>query len=105
MMPRHRTEVAEGQIGGTMQRDIMAPEHPHWDEFVERLDTALLTLEDPDTGESDWVCPHDPMFPLATDILTLMASIDIEATLAYFAEHVSCDCEILLNMLRNPSKR
>jgi hypothetical protein len=81
----------------------MTPQHPRWDEFVERLDVALLTLEDPNTKESDWICPHDPMFPLTTGILTLMAGIDVDATLAYFAEHASCDCEILLNMLGDRS--
>jgi hypothetical protein len=77
--------------------DLMTPQHPRWGEFFERLDRALLTLEDPETGEAGWICPHDPQLPLTADILALMADIDIEATLEFFAEHVSCDCEILLN--------
>jgi hypothetical protein len=77
--------------------------HQRWDEFIDRLDTALFTLEDPHTGESTWVCPNDPCFPLAAGILNLMTGIDVDATLDYFAEHVSCDCEILLNMLGHRS--
>jgi hypothetical protein len=67
---------------------IMTPEHPLWDEFVARLDAALVNGCD-DTEEK----------PLTRAILERMPNIDIEASLAWF-EHYDgyCDCEVLYHV-------
>jgi hypothetical protein len=77
--------------------ELMTPQHPRWNEFVARLNGAMLPLQEPDTGELSWICPSDPTFPLSSEILTVISGIDLGATLAFFADHAACDCEILLN--------
>lgn len=67
---------------------IMSPDHPLWDDFIERLD-AVADL-----------CDSTSDKPLARAILETIPDIDIEATFAFFEDYGGyCDCEILLNVV------
>jgi hypothetical protein len=70
--------------------DTLTVEHPRWEEFVDKLESAL--------GEH---C--DNTLRCATQVLRDMGGIDIDGTLAYCAEHGGhCSCEILMNTDKLP---
>jgi hypothetical protein len=67
---------------------IMTPNHPLWDEFIERLDAVADR------------CDSTSNKPLARAILETMPDIDIDASFAFFEKYGGyCDCEILLNVV------
>jgi hypothetical protein len=86
------------QNGGSMS-EIMTPQHPRWDEFVD-------LLEGPEgcnihkTGQGpQWNCDGNDK-PLTRAILAKhFPEVDIEATMKFFNDHGGyCDCEIPLNV-------
>ena len=83
----------------------MCPDHPQWDEFIDRLEGPEgcdFHLKVPGDQEScTWTCDATAGFPLATRILVEMGLTpdEIEESLSYFREQGGfCDCEILLNV-------
>jgi hypothetical protein len=79
--------------------DLMTPLHPRWAEFTERLHGALTPWLHTDTGHESWNCTTDFDRPLATELLTRMAGIDVAASLEYLAFHAgACDCTIILKV-------
>lgn len=86
---------------------VMAPEHPLWDEFRERLEGpegCNFQGEDDEEGKLivdtvTWKCAGGKDKSLATAILETISDVDIPASLAFFEEHGGhCDCEILFNV-------
>ena len=64
--------------------------HPQWDEFAERVRTALRYEND------QWSCPGD--MSTVTAVLTEMG-MDVEKSLDLFrANGCRCDCEVVLDM-------
>ncbi len=87
-----RTSIQRRQTKENME--IMSPGHPLWDEFVERLDKVA---DECDSTENK---------PLARAILESMPDIEIEDSFAFFEEYGGyCDCEILLNIVRQYEER
>jgi hypothetical protein len=80
----------------TLTPDPLLPQHPQWDEFLNRL-------YGPDgcNFKTTWTCSGTTEKPLSRRILADMglSAAAIEATLAYFEEHGGyCDCEVILNV-------
>jgi Protein of unknown function (DUF2695) len=83
----------------------MTPEHPRWEEFLDRL----AGPEGCDVRESDdgpempvWTCdPEDRARPFCRSIMRHMgvSRMAIAASLAYFEQRGGyCDCEVLFNV-------
>jgi len=86
----------------------MTPDHPRWNEFLNRLEGIEgCNFERDSDGKWIWNCDATTDRPLATTILKRMSvDIDIEETLAFFDEHSGfCDCEIVLNVVDNYAQR
>jgi hypothetical protein len=84
---------------------LMSPNHPQWDEFLEELDGPQgcnFHLAVPDDQNSlRWTCVSGKERPLSRRILAEMGltPMEIEATLSYFSQHGGyCDCEVLFNV-------
>ncbi len=77
----------------------MRPEHPLWEEFVDRMsgpEGVNFSQEDPDDVKTArWTCSGE--LRAARAILGTMEGVDMEASLAFFGHY--CDCEILLNLV------
>lgn len=79
---------------------VMTPEHPHWQEFAERLEgeEGCNFRKDGD-GKITWSCKGGRDKTFAATILRMMPDIDVDASLAFFEAHGGhCDCEILFNV-------
>ena len=90
------------EIGPLLARkEILTPESPRWEAFLDALDNALGRNGcDGDEGQAAPGRVHRH----AKAVMAAMGGIDIEATLAFFEDHGGyCDCEILLNVDRGPS--
>ena len=83
-----------------MENEMMAPEHPDWEAFLELLEgpEGCDFHEDPVAGAT-WKCSGSG-FALATQILERhFPEVDLAETLAYFETcGAFCDCEILFNV-------
>ena len=85
------------EIGPLLARkEILTPESPRWEAFLDALDNALGRNGcDGDEGQAAPGRVHRH----AKAVMAAMGGIDIEATLAFFEDHGGyCDCEILLNV-------
>lgn len=89
-------------------KEIMTPDHPRWEEFMEKLAGPDGCNLDPE--KDTWECHHD--FRFAKKILSSMPEIDVEESLLFFKRHGGyCDCEIGFNVttdveeLENPEMR
>jgi Protein of unknown function (DUF2695) len=73
------------------KREILTPDSPRWETFIEGLESWLSECGcDPD-GEHVHRCAKAVMYK--------MGGINVDASLAYFKDHGGyCDCEILLNV-------
>jgi hypothetical protein len=84
-----------------MLDEVLTTESPRWDEFANKLDSAIAALGC-DGDESEGPNPDQPNpnhYRHAKQIMTAMGDIDIPASLAFFeSRHGFCDCEILLNV-------
>lgn len=80
---------------------LMTPEHPLWEDFIERLSGPEgCNFKD----DLTWQCDGGRSRPRAVRILLSMDDIDVEGSLAYFDRHGGyCDCEIIFNV--DPSSR
>jgi hypothetical protein len=84
---------------------LMSPNHPQWDEFLEELDgphgcNFHMAVPD-DQNSMRWTCDSGDERPLSRRILAEMGltEMEIEESLSYFSEHGGfCDCEILFNV-------
>jgi hypothetical protein len=81
--------------------EILTPESPRWNEFVNAL-TATMTAGLP---EGEWHCDGDPgqagdrAHRYARQVMQNMPGVDIDGSLAFFCQHGGhCDCEILWNV-------
>ena len=78
----------------------MRPGHPRWKEFVDRMsgpEGVDFTQTDPDPKTATWTCHGDMRF--ARVILSTMEEVDVEASVAFVGHY--CDCEILLNLVKD----
>jgi Protein of unknown function (DUF2695) len=81
----------------------MTPEHPRWDEFIDRLaGFEGCDFRESDDGSGAWTCDaRDHTRPFCRSIMQHMGLSRgaIAASLAYFEEHGGyCDCEVLFNV-------
>ena len=82
---------------------VMAPDHPRWDEFVERLEGPEgcdFTPAASGLGH-EWTCSRDADRPLSRKILRAMGLSEdaIAASFAYFDTRGGyCDCEVIYNV-------
>ena len=90
-----------------MKKQLMTPDNPHWEEFIDRLEGpegCNFQGEYDDEGEViadtvTWACGGGKDKSKATAILRTMPNIDVTASLAFFEEHGGfCDCEIAFNV-------
>lgn len=92
-----------------MSSMMMTPQHPDWDEFVNRLTealagpTAIAGNPEPDsvvTAAIRGCNGHGRGAPFESARAVLLnMDVDVAASLAFFEEHGGyCDCEILLNV-------
>ncbi len=86
-----------------MNSDIITPEHPRWDEFVEKLQgPGYCNFQEQKPGDPrsiTWRCKGGTDKSFARDILEKMGGFDVDASLEYFEQHGGyCDCEILFNV-------
>ena len=71
-----------------MSAEILTPESSRWDDFVDRLDTAIAVAQD---------C--DGSLRYAERILVEMRNINVPATLLVLeAFHGGCDCAVVTNV-------
>ena len=71
-----------------MSAEILAPESSRWDDFVDRLDTAIAVAQD---------C--DGSLRYAERILVEMRNINVPGTLLVLeAFHGRCDCAVVMNV-------
>jgi hypothetical protein len=79
----------------------VTPEHPLWDEFIDRL-SGPEGCNFRDDGSGAWTCdPRDHTRPFCRSIMQHMGLSRgaIAVSLAYFEEHGGyCDCEVLFNV-------
>jgi hypothetical protein len=87
--------------------EIMTPDNPHWEQFIDKLDVAVGLLGcggdgtqlDPGTNKIAPQDPHWPTHALTRRVLRLMKCAEIDTSIDYFKEHGGyCDCEVLLNV-------
>lgn len=82
--------------------DAMLPEHPRWDEFLDRLEGPEgCDFKEDENGEVTWTCGGRFDKSHAHRILKGMGLDDaaIEESFAYYtANGGHCDCEILFNV-------
>ncbi len=97
-----------------MNQQFMIPDHPRWQEFIQRLEGpegCNFQGEYDDEGQLipdsvTWECAGGEDKSKATAILKTMPAIDVTASLAFFEEHGGfCDCEIVFNVERNYRSR
>jgi Protein of unknown function (DUF2695) len=78
-----------------MSLEVMTPESPRWEQFVNTLDSAMTGNYC--AGDENENPAHAHRYAKAA--MAAMGGIDIENSLAFFKEHGGyCDCEILLNV-------
>ena len=89
----------------TPEPNIMTPEHPRWEEFMERLEGPEgcdFTLKDPnDIKTATWKCKNGRDKSFAEAILKDMGlnAEGIAASALFFEKHGGyCDCEICFNV-------
>ena len=82
--------------------NVMTPAHPLWGTFKDRLEGPEgcdFQKDRPDHPGISWKCKGGHNQDFAKAILSTLPDIDVDASLAYFAEHGGhCDCEILFNV-------
>jgi Protein of unknown function (DUF2695) len=100
-------QYADDKIEQRPIQQIMRPEHPQWDKFIDRLggpEGCNFRLRVPtDRKSMTWTCSSKSDCSLSRGILAQMGFTpeEIEASLKVFAEHGGCcDCEILFNIAR-----
>jgi hypothetical protein len=88
---------------GHEQGRLMSPDHPRWEEFLDRLEGPEgRNFEFPVHGDiksMTWTCDAEGDFPMARKILAGMglSSTEMGHSLSYFEEHGGyCDCEMSL---------
>ena len=90
-----------------MQKEIMTPDHPKWEEFMYRMygpEGCDFREEYPGglRGGVLWNCAGDASpdkFIGARRILNSIPGIDVEGSLEMFGSHGGhCDCEIIRNV-------
>jgi hypothetical protein len=78
---------------------ILAPDHPLWSDFCERLAGEEGCNFQGEGENTTWRCKGGRNQDYSRAILQTMAGIDVDATLRYFSEHGGlCDCEVLFNV-------
>lgn len=97
-----------------MKQQLMTPDHPRWEEFIQRLEGPEgcdFQGEYDDEGELipdsvKWQCAGGEDKSKAVAILKTMPEIDIAASLSFFEEQGGfCDCEIVFNVEKNHRSR
>ena len=86
--------------------ELMTPDHPRWNEFVEALEgPGYCNFHEEELGNPNsikWHCEGGMNKPYAKAILEKMSGFDVEASLRFFEENGGhCDCEILFNVERS----
>jgi hypothetical protein len=85
----------------------MCPDHPRWEEFLDRL-LYGLDLKTDGNDEQSWTCAHEPACPLATLLLDWWMGFtpeEIHASIEYFHAHGGfCDCEVFFNVEQQSSR-
>jgi Protein of unknown function (DUF2695) len=86
-----------------MTKSVLTPQNPRWGEFVDRLAAVIY-----DSADESFLCDGDQgMSPEhvhrhAKGVMATMGGIDTAASLDFFKAHGGyCDCEILLNVVRD----
>ena len=88
-----------------MTKSVLTPQNPRWGEFVDRLSAALYVDDESwqcDGDESNNRTTPEQVHRHAKGVMATMGGIDTAASLDFFKAHGGyCDCEILLNVVRD----